>query len=223
MTIESPIYATVVAEVTTSVAAATASLRPEEEQISVIQGMGIPKGIAREFVRSTAEFAKRYWIIDNSGSMATADGHVIQEGPGGRQGMVTCSRWEELGANIGWHARLAVEIGAYTEFRLLNQPARGGPQIVRVGTTVSHFIPAPTPPLTFCVPCKKNYLTEDMLLFQRLGPTTLLPFKSSPRSKSWSTPGPPAAPRSARKSGTCAPRSPRTPRSSGPWASAPAS
>ena len=45
-----------------------------------------------------------------------------------------CSRWEELGSAIGWHARLAVELGAWTEFRLLNQPGSGASQIVAVGT-----------------------------------------------------------------------------------------
>ena len=43
-------------------------------------------------------------------------------------------QWSELGSAIGWHARLAVELGAWTEFRLLNQPGSGASQIVAVGT-----------------------------------------------------------------------------------------
>ena len=156
MASESPIYATaMLPEVATLVDAsapvrlgkeytssgASMPYRSEEEQTMLMQKMGMPKGITREFVRSASEFTKRYWIVDNSGSMMTADGHKLVQGSDGRQGMVTCSRWEELGENIRWHAQLSVEIGAYTEFRLLNQPNRGGSQTVRVGTTVrSHFI-----------------------------------------------------------------------------------
>ena len=66
--------------------------------------------------------------------MGTNDGHRVVDGAGGRQGLVPCSRWEELGSAIGWHARLAVELGAWTEFRLLNQPGSGASQIVAVGT-----------------------------------------------------------------------------------------
>ena len=68
----------------------------------------VPRGLAEEFVRSTRDFSYRFWIIDNSGSMGTQDGHQVISGPGGREGMVTCSRWEELGAAISWHAKLAV-------------------------------------------------------------------------------------------------------------------
>jgi hypothetical protein len=156
MASESPIYATaMLPEVATLVdasapvrtrtdytaAGAAVSRRSEEEQTMLVQKMGMPNGITREFVRSASEFAKRFWIVDNSASMMTVDGHKLVHGSDGRQGMVTCSRWEELGENIRWHAQLSVEIGAYTEFRLLNQPNRGGSQTVRVGTTViSHFI-----------------------------------------------------------------------------------
>ena len=72
--------------------------------------------------------------------MGTNDGHRIVSGAGGRQGMVPCSRWEELGASISWHARLAVELGAWTEFRMLNPPS-GAPQHVVVGTTVGSHDP----------------------------------------------------------------------------------
>jgi len=155
MASESLIYATaMVPEVATLVEASapvmlgeeyasagvTVPYRSEEEQTKIIREMGMPRGITREFVRSASEFAKRFWIVDNSGSMMTVDGYKLVQSARGQQGMVSCSRWEELGDNIRWHAQLAVEIGAYTEFRLLNQPNRGGAQIVRVGTTVSPFI-----------------------------------------------------------------------------------
>ncbi|KAJ8612848.1 hypothetical protein CTAYLR_002092 [Chrysophaeum taylorii] len=115
--------------------------RPRDEAIDIIRRMGLPQGIAEQILKSTESFPVRYWIVDNSGSMSTGDGHRILTGPGGREGMVTCSRWDELGSAIMWHARLAVELGAYTEFRLLNAPG-SGPQIVIAGTTVGSYDPA---------------------------------------------------------------------------------
>ena len=110
--------------------------RPVAESIDAVRNMGMPLGLAEQFVKSTRDFSYRFWIIDKSGSMGTQDGHRVMSGPGGREGLISCSRWEELGEGIGWHARLAVELGAYTEFRLLNQPSGRGPQTVVVGTTV---------------------------------------------------------------------------------------
>ena len=59
--------------------------------------MGMPRGLAEQFVQSARDFSYRFWIIDNSGSMGTNDGHRVVDGAGGRQGLVPCSRWEELG------------------------------------------------------------------------------------------------------------------------------
>ena len=100
-------------------------VRSDNDAIAAVRNMGMPQGLAEQFVKSTRDFSYRFWIIDNSGSMGTQDGHRVVSGPGGREGMVSCSRWEELGQGIRWHARLAVELGAYTEFRLLNQPSLG--------------------------------------------------------------------------------------------------
>jgi len=71
--------------------------------------------------------------VDNSGSMMTTDGKRVVRGPGGREGLVDSSRWEELGDSLIWHATLAANIGAPTEFRLLNPPGGGTPQIMSVG------------------------------------------------------------------------------------------
>lgn len=118
------------------VQAARANSRDPTDAIRAVQHMGMPLGLAEQFVRSAQDFSYRFWIIDNSGSMGTNDGHRIVNGAGGRQGLIPCSRWEELGCAISWHARLAVELGAWTEFRLLNQPSGGASQHVVVGTTV---------------------------------------------------------------------------------------
>jgi len=76
----------------------------------------------------------RYWIVDNSGSMATADGHQHV-----RSGMkvkdVTVTRWQELADSIQWHATTAINLQAPTEFRLLNSPGGLASQKVPCGTT----------------------------------------------------------------------------------------
>lgn len=104
-----------------------------EEQRRFLQTLGLPPGVQEEFLRTTTDFPLRFWVIDNSGSMQTTDGHRIIRGAGGREGMVTCSRWEELGEAILWHAELAVGLGAPTEFRLLNHPGGGAQNILQVG------------------------------------------------------------------------------------------
>jgi len=124
------------------VEAARANQRDHGESVRAVQHMGMPLGLAEQFVQSSRDFSYRFWIIDNSGSMGTNDGHRIVSGAGGRQGMVACSRWEELGCAISWHARLAVELGAWTEFRLLNQPSGGASQCVAVGSTIGSHDPA---------------------------------------------------------------------------------
>ncbi|KAL1508600.1 hypothetical protein AB1Y20_004697 [Prymnesium parvum] len=95
----------------------------------------MPGGLAREFKGSLQHIPRRIWIIDNSGSMQTTDGHRIVFGPAGREGMVTTSRWEELGDALRWHARVAAHLGAPTEFRMLNPPGGGSPQVLQFGSS----------------------------------------------------------------------------------------
>jgi len=97
-----------------NVASARSALKADADAVRAVEALGMPRGLAEQCVKSTKEFAYRFWIIDNSGSMGTADGKHLVSG-GGLEAMVSCSRWEELGASIGWHAKLAVELGAWTE------------------------------------------------------------------------------------------------------------
>lgn len=98
-----------------------------------LKTLGMPAGINAEFVKSARDFPLRIWVVDNSGSMMTTDGKRIVRGPGGREGVVDASRWEELGDSLIWHATLAANLGAPTEFRLLNPPNSGTPQVLSVG------------------------------------------------------------------------------------------
>lgn len=95
-------------------------------------GQHLPEGIKRQFLASRDLFARRYWIVDNSGSMATSDGHRLVAAPGGRTAFAEASRWDELADTLRFHAETAAALRAPTEFRLLN-PATGTPQVVVVG------------------------------------------------------------------------------------------
>ena len=44
----------------------------------------------------------------------------------------TCTRWQELGETILFHARMAAYLGAPTEFRLLNPPCTLGGDSLQV-------------------------------------------------------------------------------------------
>ena len=65
-------------------------------------------------------FAKRIWVIDNSGSMQAVDGHKIVAT--GRQAnqmkIVPCSRWEEIQACTSYHIQIAAAMEAPTTFRV---------------------------------------------------------------------------------------------------------
>ena len=82
---------------------------------------------------SVEEFPLRIWIIDNSGSMQSGDGHVLEQ-KAGTEALVGCTRWQELGDALRWHARMAAYMSAPTEFRFLNPPS-GGLQTMHCGTT----------------------------------------------------------------------------------------
>jgi hypothetical protein len=65
--------------------------------------------------------------------MATSDGHVLIDSSLGTEAMVACSRLEEVGGSIHWHAELASRLRVPTEFRLLNPPGYRAAQNVKVG------------------------------------------------------------------------------------------
>ena len=95
---------------------------PADEQLRRLGAMGLPPGICEGFVESGDQFGARFWIVDNSGSMQTQDGKRLAGG-GQRRGLVTASRWEELGDALAFHGGVASALGVPTEFLLLNQPA----------------------------------------------------------------------------------------------------
>lgn len=84
-----------------------------------------PKSLQNVLVKGSERFPLRYFIIDDSGSMARNDGHR-RVGEGAASKLVQCSRWAELVDTVKFHAQLAEWAGLPTEFRMLN----GAPPIV---------------------------------------------------------------------------------------------
>jgi hypothetical protein len=94
--------------------------RTSLDKLELLKKMGMPQGLAEALARASELTARRYWIVDNSGSMNTQDGKrvlVLNESK-----IVSCSRWEELGDSLRWQGQVASILGAHTEFRLMNQP-----------------------------------------------------------------------------------------------------
>jgi hypothetical protein len=90
-------------------------------------------GLAEELVRAKDMFPLRRWIVDNSGSMLTADCvrlvPVTTAAKEGKMDSVKCTRWNEMQNTVASHAHLAGILQATTIFHLLNNPrATGAPQ-----------------------------------------------------------------------------------------------
>lgn len=92
----------------------------------LLAGAGFPSGLRQVMQRSLQTFPLRLWVVDNSGSMASGDGHRLVVSGSGRPVSVSCSRWEELRETVLFHGGVADAAAAPTEFRLLNPPLGGG-------------------------------------------------------------------------------------------------
>lgn len=84
-----------------------------------------PLGLQETFANNLKKVAVRYFICDDSGSMAANDGHrLVPVDRSFRQ--ISCSRWNELTTTLLFHAGVSRAANAPSEFRLLN----GAPPIV---------------------------------------------------------------------------------------------
>jgi hypothetical protein len=90
---------------------------------------GFPNGLARSLAENTDAFPLRIWIVDNSGSMNTPDGHrIVETVDRGHVKIAVCTRWEEIRESAIYHIKLASLLRAPTHFRLLNNTGSGGLQ-----------------------------------------------------------------------------------------------
>lgn len=101
--------------------------------LNFLASNGMPDGINDLFIKACDQFPLRIWVIDNSGSMQTADGKRLVHGPDGKESVVSTSRWAELGDSLMWHAQNAAHLAAPTELRLLNPPGNRSHQVLTIG------------------------------------------------------------------------------------------
>lgn len=101
---------------------------------SALTAQGYSRGLVQALQMNKQAFALAFWIIDNSGSMQTRDGHRIVEQSRGASTTAAlkfadCTRWAEMQQMVDYHATLAALLQAPTVFRMLNDPGRlAGPQ-----------------------------------------------------------------------------------------------
>ncbi len=103
-----------------------------------------PAGLQDTFVKNLSRIAYRFFICDDSGSMASSDGHKLVTDSRKQKTyvkssssfffglvsidfsffrLVSCSRWSELTEALKFHAALARAASVPAEFRLLNGSA----------------------------------------------------------------------------------------------------
>jgi Mg-chelatase subunit ChlD len=102
-----------------------------EEAIQVLRDQGYTRGLAEALSKNKQAFPLSIWIVDNSGSMASRDGHRLIETKSKDQvKLVSCTRWAELQQTVLYHAQMAAHVlQSPILFRLLNDPGHHvGPQ-----------------------------------------------------------------------------------------------
>ena len=99
-------------------------------QAQRVCGVALTTSMRRLFEESKAQFARRWILVDNSGSMAMHDGNRINPTTGRS---VACTRWEELTASLAFHGEMAELLQAETVFQLLNRPGGSAAQRVALG------------------------------------------------------------------------------------------
>jgi len=91
--------------------------------IEDLKAQGYTDGLIRALQVNKTEFPIRFWVVDNSGSMWTNDGHrMIQSNSSATPKFIDCTRWEEIKETVLYHANMAAQLNMPTIFRLLNHP-----------------------------------------------------------------------------------------------------
>lgn len=95
----------------------------DRNKLSQLESNGFTKGLVAAMVENSNAFPVRYFIIDNSGSMNSADGmKLIETMNGDSYKVVKCTRWEQIMDSVNYHASLAGMLFTPTKFQFLNKP-----------------------------------------------------------------------------------------------------
>lgn len=118
-----------------------------------------PPGLIDLLVHQCIRSGPRYYVIDDSGSMATPDGERIlhSESKPGHANHIKCSRWEELKESLRFHAGLLHAANMPCIMRFLNGPRVRFPKDGQEGLTrlLSAFDDEPSGSTPMC-----RHLTE---------------------------------------------------------------
>ena len=87
-----------------------------------LKSLGMTQGLCDALVRDSTETHQRFWIMDNSGSMATPDGNRFVQASNKEGQLSPCTRWKELQETAIYHSHLAGFLQVPTEFQFLNSP-----------------------------------------------------------------------------------------------------
>jgi hypothetical protein len=107
-----------------------ASEKISQAAIDKLKKQGYTHGLAVSLIQMKRHFPLRIFLVDNSGSMSTQDGHRLVETSKAQDvRVVLCTRWGEMQETVSYHVQMAALIEAPTTFRLLNDPGQiNGPQ-----------------------------------------------------------------------------------------------
>uniref|UniRef100_A0A7S4V9A8 SAM domain-containing protein n=2 Tax=Ditylum brightwellii TaxID=49249 RepID=A0A7S4V9A8_9STRA len=90
-----------------------------QTDIEDFRKQGFTRGLINALLINCSVFPVRYWVIDNSGSMNTPDGHrIIESFQRNNVNIVSCTRWEEIKECVNYHARISALLCAPTIFRV---------------------------------------------------------------------------------------------------------
>ena len=107
-----------------------------QSAMAVLKEQGFTAGLAESLNVNKRAFPLSIWVVDNSGSMATNDGHRIVEQTGrnsnsGSLKFVQCSRWREMQQTVDYHAQMAALLQSSHHLSHAQRPRtrRGAPAV----------------------------------------------------------------------------------------------
>mmetsp|Transcript_16650 Transcript_16650/g.27598 ORF Transcript_16650/g.27598 Transcript_16650/m.27598 type:complete len:420 (+) Transcript_16650:229-1488(+) len=103
--------------------------------VDYLRSQGFTIGLARTLIMNTDVFPARIWLIDNSGSMNSADGHRVVTNASKKISNIACTRWEEVTSTLLWHANFSAMMKAPTAIRLIHAPSLGQAQQVGIASS----------------------------------------------------------------------------------------
>ncbi|CAB9507498.1 expressed unknown protein [Seminavis robusta] len=109
-----------------------------DHSVARLRGEGYTNGLIQTLAELKQTVAKQVWIVDDSGSMLSYDGKLIQGE--GLPKFTKCTRWEELQQTVIEHIKLAGALQLPTSIRLLNRKERDLNICLIPGSNVEHDV-----------------------------------------------------------------------------------